>query len=66
MPSIVTVNVSLLQAPTPSTLQKTGALISVGGTTESPNSTTLLTELSDLTAILRPAAANDYVRGRRE
>lgn len=58
MPSIVTVNVSLLQAPTPSTLQKTGALISVGGTTTAANTLTLLTQLSDLAAILTEPTAN--------
>ena len=57
MPSIVTVNVSLLQAPLPSTLQQTGALISVGATNTSAGTLTLLTELSDLTAILDGALA---------
>jgi hypothetical protein len=52
MPSIVTVNVSLLQAPLPSTLQQSGALISQGATTTAQNTLTLLTEMSDLTAIL--------------
>jgi len=52
MPSIVTLNVSLLQAPTPNTLQQTGALISQGATTKAQNTLTLLTQVSDLTAIL--------------
>jgi hypothetical protein len=57
MPSIVTVNVSLLQAPTPITLQQTGAFISVGATTGAANSLALLTQLSDLTPLLKDAAA---------
>lgn len=52
MPSIVTVNVSLQVAPTPSTLQATGALISQGSTTLAPQSRSLITEPADLTAIL--------------
>jgi hypothetical protein len=51
MVSIVNVNVSLLQAPAPSVLQQTGALISQGGTNAAANSLTLLTQFSDLTAI---------------
>lgn len=54
---IVTVNVSTIVAPTPSALQKKGAFISQGGTTLTLDSTSLLTQLSDLTAILKPAAA---------
>jgi hypothetical protein len=50
--SIVTVNVSLTQAPTPSTLQGTGALLSQGATNTSPGTKTLLTQMSDLTPIL--------------
>jgi hypothetical protein len=57
MPSIVTVNVSVLQAPTPNTLQQTGALISQGGTSAAANSLTLLTQLADLTAIVIPPHA---------
>ena len=55
---IVTVNVSQQSAPAPSTLQKTGALISQGATTTAPNTSTFLTQLSDLTAILKGALAN--------
>lgn len=55
MPSIVTLNVSEQVAPTPSTLQQTGALISQGGTTLTEGSFHLLTQISDLTAI-QPAA----------
>ena len=50
--SIVTVNVSLQVPPTPPTLQKTGALISQGGTNTSVNTSSLLTQLSDLTPLL--------------
>lgn len=50
--SIVTTNVSLTTAPTPSTLQSTGALISQGATTLAPGSYSLLTQLADLTPLL--------------
>lgn len=53
--NIVQVNVSLQQAPTPSLLQNTGAFVSQGATTKAQNSLTLLTQLSDLTAILAAA-----------
>src|SRR6185437_8536198 len=52
MTSIVVVNVSQQVAPTPSTLQKTGALISQGGTTLASGTYSLVTQLADLTAIL--------------
>lgn len=55
--SIVTVNVSQTVAPTPSTLQKTGAFISQGATTTAPGTYSLLTQLSDLTPILTGALA---------
>ena len=55
MVSIVTVKVSLLQAPAPSLLQQTGALISQGGTNAANNSLTLLTSISDLTALQPPS-----------
>lgn len=57
MPSIVTVNVSQQVAPTPSTLQQTGAFISQGATTKTPGTLSLLTQLSDLTPLLTAAAA---------
>ena len=50
--SIVVVNVSVTAAPAPSTLQSTGALISQGGTNLAAQSTSLLTQLSDLTPLL--------------
>lgn len=56
MPTIVNVNVSVQAAPTPSTLQKTGAFISQGATILAPNTYGLLTQYSDLTALLKGAA----------
>jgi len=53
MPNIVTVSVSQQVASAPSTLQRTGALISQGATTLATNGTQLLTQISDLTAILK-------------
>ena len=55
--NIVQVNVTQTIAPSPSTLQRTGALVSQGGTTLTPGTTQLLTQESELDAILRPAAA---------
>ena len=59
--SIVQVNVTQVVAPTPATLQQTGALVSQGGTTNSPNSSIFLTQLSDLTPYLPTAAANTSI-----
>lgn len=56
--NIVTVAVSQTVAPTPSTLQRTGALISQGGTTLAAGEFSLLTGLSDLTPLLVTPAAN--------
>lgn len=56
--TIVTVNVSQVIAPTPSDLQAKGALVTVGGSTEAAGSLTLVTELAELTAIVRQPAAN--------
>ena len=50
--NIVVVNVSQTIAPTPSTLQRTGAIISQGATNTSAGTTTQLTQPSDLTPIL--------------
>jgi hypothetical protein len=55
---IVTVNVSEVIAPTPSKLQKTGAFVSQGGTTKASGTRTLITQKSDLTAIIKAAIAN--------
>jgi hypothetical protein len=55
MTQIVTVNVSQTVAPVPSTLQKTGALLSQGATTTAPGTQTLLRQPSDLTPILKGA-----------
>lgn len=48
----VQVNVAQQSAPTPSQRQKTGALISQGGTTLAAGAKSLLTQLSDLTPLL--------------
>ena len=57
MPAIVQVNVTQTVAPTPITLQSTGALISQGATNLTPGRATLLTQLSDLTPFLNGALA---------
>lgn len=49
---IVTVNVSISSPPTPSTLQRTGAIISQGGTILGAQNDALLTQPSDLTPLL--------------
>jgi hypothetical protein len=51
-PPIVQVNVSVTEAPTPSALQATGAMLSQGGTNTSPGTRTLLTQASSLTTAL--------------
>lgn len=53
MPSIVTVNVSQTVAPAPSQLQKQGAMISQGATTLTPGTKAILTQPSDLAALLQ-------------
>lgn len=55
--AIVTVNVSQNVGATPSELQRTGALISQGGTNTSAGTRTLITEIADFNAIDVPAAA---------
>ena len=55
--SIVTENVVILKGESPSTLQQTGALISQGATSLAAGNYSLLTQTSDLTAILAPAAS---------
>ncbi len=55
--NIVVVNVSQQLASTPSQLQRTGALVSQGGTTLAAGTTRLLTGDSDLTGIVRPSVA---------
>ena len=52
MPAIVRVNVTETQAPSPDTLQATGAMLSQGGTNTSPGTKTLLTQSSSLTPYL--------------
>src|SRR6185312_13706625 len=51
--NIVIVNVSQQVASTPSTLQRTGAFVSQGATTLTTGSTQLISQLADLTAILK-------------
>jgi hypothetical protein len=55
--NIVVVNVSEQIASTPSTLQKTGAFVSQGGTTLAAGTSALITQMADLTAILQPSVA---------
>ena len=55
--NIVQVNVSQTVPPAPSQLQRTGALISQGGTTKAAQTLTLITQLADLTAISSTAKA---------
>src|SRR6516162_9454365 len=47
--SIVTVQVSTINAPTPNTYQQCGALVSFGATSLAAQDVKLLTQLSDLT-----------------
>lgn len=54
---IVTVDVNLTIAPTPPTLQSSGALISQGATSLAAGSYALLTQLSDLTPLLKGVLA---------
>jgi hypothetical protein len=46
--AIVTVHVSIIEAPTPINYQRTGAFVSFGATTTAVGDTNLLTQLSDL------------------
>lgn len=52
---IVQVNVSALNAPKPSALQRSGAFISQGATNTSPGTYSLLTQPADLTPLLNGA-----------
>jgi len=49
---IVTINVSQTVGAIPSTLQQTGAFVSTGATTLGPGKTALITQKSDLTALV--------------
>lgn len=53
--AIVNINVSITNPPRPTQLLKTGALVSVGGTTLPAGSTQLLTTATDINSILHPA-----------
>ena len=55
MPNIVNVVVTQQVASAPNQLQQTGAFVSQGGTTLAAGTTQLLTQLSDLTSILKPS-----------
>ena len=55
--SIVTVNASVQTAPAPNTLQQRGAFVTQGGTTRAANTLTLVTQATDVTALLAPAKA---------
>lgn len=50
--NIVTVNTSLVLAPTPNSLQRVGGLISQGGTTLTPGTATLVSTLAQLQTLL--------------
>ena len=53
--AIVNINVSVTNPPAPSQLLKSGAMISMGGTTLNAGEYQLLTAKSDLASILAPA-----------
>jgi hypothetical protein len=54
--AIVTVHVSIIEAPTPNTYQRTGALVTFGATNlPANNNSALLTQLADLQPLLNPA-----------
>lgn len=55
MANIVTVSVTQQVASAPSTLQRTGAMVSQGATILTTGSTQLITKVADLTAILTPS-----------
>lgn len=54
---IVSISVSVQTPPAPSTLQRTGAFVSSGGTTLAKGAKSLITQPSDLTTLLVPAKA---------
>ncbi len=58
---IVTVNGSVVQSPTPNSLQQTGALVTQGGTSTAVNTLTSCANLAAVTAILAPAKANTSI-----
>jgi hypothetical protein len=55
--AIVTVHVSIIEAPTPNTYQRSGALVSFGATTMVADDTSFLTQLADLTPLIHPPMA---------
>ena len=54
---IVTVNASVVEAPTPNTLQQTGAFVTQGGTNTAEGALTQVTTLAQLETILAPSEA---------
>ena len=54
-PQIVTINATVTSAPSPSTLQQSGAFVSVGGTTLTVNTYQYCGTLAQVTAILSSA-----------
>lgn len=57
MPNIVVTNVTQVVGSAPATLQRSGALVSQGATNTTAGTSTILTQLSDLNAILTGAKA---------
>lgn len=57
-PTIVNLTAVLTQAPTPSQLQRSGAMVSVGGTTLTEGTYQFIGQISDLTAILDAGTGN--------
>jgi hypothetical protein len=53
--TITQVNVTVNRPPAPSLLQKTGCFVSIGGTNTANGTSTLITQMSDLTSILAGA-----------
>jgi hypothetical protein len=59
-PRIVNLNVTITRAPTPSQLQQSGALISIGGTTLATGSYQFCSQLSDLLSILQTSGTGNF------
>jgi len=55
--NIVTVNTSVVLAPSPNTIQQTGGLVSQGGSSLTPGTATLVSNITQLTALLAPGKA---------
>lgn len=59
--AIVTVQVTTILAPAPQNFQQSGVLVSFGGTTVEPNTTSLLTQFADLAPLLQPFSAIESI-----